>query len=64
VKTVKRPDGKEMLVYYSLGNFRAYQGFSDDTMIGAEAEVIFEHTYDGVRIKASDLKKIESFVKK
>jgi poly-gamma-glutamate capsule biosynthesis protein CapA/YwtB (metallophosphatase superfamily) len=66
-----RPDGGKMLVYYSLGNFRAYQKGKDSGGIeslndkknigGAEALFTIEYTYDGVRLKNWDLKDIDSY---
>ena len=61
VETVKRPDGGDMLVFYSLGNFRAYQGQSEDTKVGGEAVIKVEHCYDGVRIADYELKEIYAF---
>ena len=63
VETVKRPDGGEMLVYYSLGNFRAYQGRSEDTRVGGEAVITIEHCFEGVRIASHELKEIDAYVK-
>jgi poly-gamma-glutamate capsule biosynthesis protein CapA/YwtB (metallophosphatase superfamily) len=66
-----RPDGGKMLVYYSLGNFRAYQKDKDSGGIeslndkknigGAEALFTIEYTYDGVRLKNWGLKDIDSY---
>ena len=60
---MKRPDGGDMLIYYSLGNFRAYQGQTEETKTGGEALFTVEHSYDGVRIKDFELKKIDAMVK-
>ncbi len=60
---MKRPDGGDMLIYYSLGNFRAYQGQMEETKTGGEALFTVEHSYDGVRIKDFELKKIDAMVK-
>ena len=62
VKMVKRPDGGDMLVYYSLGNFRAYQGLSEGTKTGGEAVIKVEHCYEGVRIADYELKNIEAYI--
>ncbi len=62
METVTRPDGTPMTIFYSLGNFRAYQGQSIDTKTGAEAILTFEHTYDGVRAKNVQLNELDSFV--
>ena len=63
METITRPDGNPMTIFYSLGNFRAYQGKTSDTKTGAEASLTFEHTYDGVRVKDAQLKELDSFVK-
>ncbi len=63
VETVKRPDGGNMLVYYSLGNFRAGQAFSEDTKTGAEALFTIEHCYDGVRLAGYEIKEIDAYWK-
>ncbi len=71
-EVVDRPDGGQMLVYYSLGNFRAYQKGrivrSDEHVNveakdvgGAKALFTIEHAYDGVRIKSWEIKEIDSF---
>lgn len=60
---IKRPDGGEMVVFYSLGNFRADQGQRDDTRVGAKAQFIVEHSWDGVRIKSYEIKEISAFWK-
>ena len=62
-RVLKRPDGGETIVYYSLGNFRADQGKEASTEVGGEARIVFEHCYDGVRISSHDLKKINSYWK-
>ena len=59
---VKRPDGGEMLVYYSLGNFRADQRMYESTQKGAEASFIVEHTYDGVSVKKWEIKDVDATV--
>ncbi len=61
VSLVDRPDGGKMLVYYSLGNFRAHQGFSDETQKGGEAIIRVEHCFDGVRIADHQLKEIDAY---
>ncbi len=63
VQMQKRPDGGQMLVYYSLGNFRANQAFSEETMVGGEAVFSLEHCYDGVRVKNYELKEIDAYWK-
>jgi poly-gamma-glutamate capsule biosynthesis protein CapA/YwtB (metallophosphatase superfamily) len=62
METLKRPDGQDMTVFYSLGNFRAYQGFSPETKQGAEAILTIEHTFDGVRITSASMEPVNSFV--
>lgn len=57
---VKRPDGKNMFVYYSLGNFRADQNFSEETGEGVEALITIWRTYDGVCIKYAETKDINA----
>lgn len=49
VSCITRPDGKKMLIYYSLGNFQSIQN-REDTMIGAMACVTLKKTYAGVSI--------------
>ena len=63
VEMMKRPDGGDMLVYYSLGNFRANQGFDEETKTGAEALFTIEHCYDGVRIGGYEIKEIDAYWK-
>ena len=63
VEMMKRPDGGKMLVYYSLGNFRAFQGLSEDTKTGGEAVVRVEHCFDGVRIADYEIKEIDAYVR-
>lgn len=46
---VTRPDGKKMLVYYSLGNYQSIQN-KESMMIGGMAEVELCMTYSGVTI--------------
>lgn len=57
---LKRPDGGDMLVYYSLGNFRADQKMSDETKVGGEALFTIKYTYDGIKITDYSLKKIDA----
>ncbi len=57
---IDRPDGGQMLVYYSLGNFRADQKQDTATQIGAEAVFFVEHTYDGVALKSWDIKSVDA----
>jgi len=49
VDYVMRPDGKKMLVYYSLGNYQSIQN-KESMMIGGMAEVELCMTYAGVTI--------------
>ena len=58
-----RPDGGKMLVYYSLGNFRADQAQSKETMAGAEASFTIAHTYDGVELLDYETKEINAYWK-
>lgn len=58
-----RPDGGKMLVYYSLGNFRADQAQSKETMAGAEASFTIAHTYDGVELIDYEIKEIDAYWK-
>ena len=62
MQTLDREDGKETLVYYSLGNFRSDQKQDEATRIGGEAYFTVEHTFDGVRLKEYELKEIDSVV--
>ena len=62
-KMLERPDGGDMLVYYSLGNFRAAQGQSEDTKKGAEAYFTLGYTFDGVEIQDYETKEINSYWK-
>ena len=64
MRTVERPDGKKMTVYYSLGNFRADQARDENTKKGAEAVVEIWHTYDGVCVKNCSIKEIDAYWKK
>lgn len=57
-----RPDGKKTIIFYSLGNFRAYQGMNNNTKTGLEAIIYLEHGYDGVRVKDYETRTIEAFV--
>ena len=61
VETIKRTDGGETLIFYSLGNFRAYQGQSPETKTGAEAKIIISYKWDSVEIKSYELKEINAF---
>ncbi len=63
METMSRPDGGMMLVYYSLGNFRANQAQMEETLTGAEALFTIEHCYDGVRIGSFEMKEINAFWK-
>ena len=63
VEMIERPDGGQMLVYYSLGNFRAHQGFGEDTKIGGEALITVEHCFEGVRIADYEIKEIDAYVR-
>ncbi len=65
-EVITRPDGGQMLVYYSLGNFRADQKGERngaDTGIGAKAVFTVEHSFDGVRIKHWETGSVDSFWK-
>lgn len=62
-ETIKRDDGGETLIYYSLGNFRANQGMKEETRTGGEAKVVISHTWDGVTIKSHELELISAFWK-
>ena len=62
-KEIIRPDGNNTIVFYSLGNFRADQGFSEETKIGEEALFTAEHTYDGIRITGFETKEINTYWK-
>ena len=62
-ETIKREDGGETLIYYSLGNFRANQGMDEETKVGGEAKVVISHTWDGVAIKSHKLELISAFWK-
>ena len=62
-KMVERPDGGDMLVYYSLGNFRAVQGQSEDTKKGAEAYFTIGYSFDGVEILNYETKEIDAYWK-
>lgn len=55
VETVRRLDGKKMLVYYSLGNFISCQ-VKAGTALGGLARVVFEKDETGVKIKEYELK--------
>lgn len=60
---IDRPDGKKMLIYYSLGNFRAHQGMNDNTKTGMEAVIYLEHCYEGVRVREHTARTLTAFVK-
>jgi poly-gamma-glutamate capsule biosynthesis protein CapA/YwtB (metallophosphatase superfamily) len=60
---LSRPDGGKMLVYYSLGNFRADQAQSEETKRGAEAAFTIAHTYDGVELLDYETKEINAYWK-
>ena len=62
-ETIKRSDGGETLIYYSLGNFRANQWESLDTRTGAEARVVICHTWDGAIVKNYETKVISAYWK-
>ncbi|WP_051594099.1 CapA family protein [Butyrivibrio sp. AE3003] len=62
-EALDRPDGGKMLVYYSLGNFRADQAQSEETKRGAEAVFTIAHTYDGVSLIDYDTKEIDAYWK-
>lgn len=62
-ETLDRPDGGKMIVYYSLGNFRADQAQSEETKRGAEAVFTIAHTYDGVSLIDYDTKEIDAYWK-
>ncbi len=59
VEILKRGDGHETLVYYSLGNFRASQA-GEDTSRGAEALFTFGYTFDGIRLIDHSVREIKS----
>ncbi len=61
-EVVDRPDGGRMLVFYSLGNFRAYQGWNEAVKTGQETIVTLEHTCDGVRIRDYSVKQVDAYV--
>ncbi len=58
---IESSDGKKTIVFFSLGNFRAYQGRSEETKTGGEAVIVFEHCYDGTGIKSYELREIDAF---
>ena len=64
---MNRSSNRELLLrgklFYSLGNFRADQGFSEETKIGEEALFTAEHTYDGIRITGFETKEINTYWK-
>ncbi|WP_051656823.1 CapA family protein [Butyrivibrio sp. AE3004] len=56
VKMIKRADNKNMLVYYSLGNFVSGKMKNKRANIGGEAVFTVEYTYEGVKIKDYEMK--------
>lgn len=62
-RVLERNDGGETIVFFSLGNFRADQGMNEKTKTGGEARIIFEHTYDGVKVTGHELYEINSYWK-
>ncbi len=60
---IDKEDGGKLLVYYSLGNFRADQGKDKATKTGEEAIFYVAHTYDGVRLKKWETKELNSYWK-
>lgn len=60
---IDRPDGQKMLIFYSLGNFRACQGMNDNTKTGLEAVIYLEHCYEGVRVREYTASTLTAFVK-
>ena len=61
-----RADGGQMLVYYSLGNFRADQKDiknGADTGRGGRAVFTVEHSFDGARLKSWELGIVDSYWK-
>lgn len=60
---IDRPDGKKMLIFYSLGNFRACQGMNDNTKTGLEAVIYLEHCFEGVRVREYTARTLTAFVK-
>nr|MCR4996104.1 CapA family protein [Butyrivibrio sp.] len=63
MEMLSRPDGGKMLVYYSLGNFRADQAQNEETKRGAEAAFTIAHTYDGVALIDYETKEINAYWK-
>lgn len=63
VEVLKDSYGREMLVYYSLGNFISYQG-KKDTDIGGEAKVDIVLTNHGLKIKSYKLNTVKTFIGK
>ena len=63
-ETVKRPDGGVMNVFYSLGNFRADQGQSEETRMGAEAVITIAHSFEGVEVTDCEKKDVEAYWKR
>ena len=64
-EVIRRADGGQTLVYYSLGNFVADRskvkknsGGQEAETGGAKALFTIEHCYDGARIKSWEMKKI------
>ena len=60
---IDKEDGGKLLVYYSLGNFRADQGKDKATKTGEEAIFYVAHTYDGVSLKKWETKELNSYWK-
>lgn len=63
MKMMDRPDGGQMLVYYSLGNFRSAKMKDRNADIGGEAVFTVWHTFDGVDLKDYEMKEINTFYK-
>ena len=63
MEIIKRPDGGETAVYYSLGNYVADQGKDEKTKVGGEASFVIKHTYDGVMITDIEIKEIRAYWK-
>ena len=62
MNVIPKPNGGDMIVFYSLGNFRAHQGQSPETKSGAEAVLYIEHCYEGVRITDYQMLELSSYV--
>ena len=66
MQMLTRADGGQMLVYYSLGNFRADQKDiknGADTGRGGRAVFTVEHSFDGARLKSWELGFVDSYWK-